>query len=132
MTRIVKEIVGARVEGLCDTKLITISGRRRSEGVAEGASEGAGEAIGEAATNKFLEKHPLSRNAIIAIVVASVVTLLLCLPIYLCCRRRRARNEKAISRYQQMKLEREGGHEEEASLCTETSHWRPQTGRLIT
>jgi hypothetical protein len=100
--------------------------------VTEGANEGAGEAIGEAAINKFLEKHPLSRNAIIAIVVASVVTLLLCLPIYLCCRRRRARNEKAISRYQQMKLEREGGHEEEASFCTETSHWRPQTGRLIT
>jgi len=71
-------------------------------------SEGAGEAIGEAATNKFLEKHPLSRNAVIAIVIASVVALLLYLSIYLCCRRRRARNEKAMGRYQQMKLEREG------------------------
>jgi len=48
-----------------------------SEGAAEGASEGAGEGIGEAATNKLLEKHPLSRNAIIAIVIASVVVLLL-------------------------------------------------------
>jgi hypothetical protein len=108
VTRIVKEIVGARVEGLCDTKLITIPGRRRSEGAAEGASGGAGEAIGEAATNKFLEKHPLSRNAIIAIVVDSVVTLLLCLPIYLRCR------EKTMGRYQQIKLEREGGYEKEA------------------
>lgn len=62
----------------------------------------------------FLEKHPLSRNAIIAIVVDSVVTLLLCLPIYLCCQRRRARNEKAIGRYRQMKLEKDGGHEKEA------------------
>jgi hypothetical protein len=85
-----------------------------SEGTAEGASEGAGEAIGEAATNKILKKHPLSRNAVIAIAIASVVALLLCLSIYLCCRRRRARNEMAVGRYQQMKLEREGGHEEEA------------------
>lgn len=96
MARIVKEIVGAQVEGLCDTKLITIPGRRRPEGAAEGASEGAGEAIGEAATNKFLEKHPLSRNAIIAIVVASVATLCSAFPSTCAV----ARNEKAMSRYQ--------------------------------
>lgn len=100
---------------LSPTSLVSLVVRGSiSEGAAEGASEGAGEAIGEAATNKFLEKHPLSRNAVIAITIASVVVLLLCLLIYLCCRRRRARNEKAMGRYQQMKLEREGGHEEEA------------------
>ena len=94
------------------TKLVSLVVRGSiSEGAAEGVSEGAGEAIGEAATNKL---HPLSRNVIIAIVIASVVALLLSLLIYLCCRRRRARNEKEMGRYQQMKLEREGGHEEEA------------------
>jgi hypothetical protein len=100
---------------LSPTSLISLVVRGLiSEVAAEGASEGAGEAIGEASTNKFLEKHPLSRNAVIAIVIASVVALLLCLPVYLCYRRRQARNEKTTGRYQQMKLEREGGHEEEA------------------
>jgi hypothetical protein len=100
---------------LSPTNLVSLVVRGSvSEGAAEGASEGAGEAIGEATTNKFLEKHLLSRNAVIAIVIASVVTLLLCLSFYLGCRRRRAQNGKATGRYQQMKLEREGGHEEEA------------------
>ena len=85
-----------------------------SEGAAEGAGEGAGEAIGESATNAVLKKHPLSRNAAIAVAVAIVVALLLCIPVYLCCRRKRARSEKAMGRYQQMKSERDGGQEEEA------------------
>jgi hypothetical protein len=92
-----------------------------SEGAAEGASEGAeegGEAIGEAATNA-LKKHPLSNTAVIAIVVAIAAGLLLGIPVYLCCRRRRVRSEKEMSRYQHMKSERDGGHDEEARALVE-------------
>jgi hypothetical protein len=93
-----------------------------SEGAAEGASEGAeegGEAIGEAATNALLKKHPLSNTAVIAIVVAIAAGLLLGIPVYLCCRRRRVRSEKEMGRYQHMKSERDGGHDEEARALVE-------------
>jgi hypothetical protein len=100
---------------LSPTSLVSLVVRGSiSEGAAEGASEGVGEAVGEASTDKFIERHSLSRNTVIAIVIASMIALLLSLPIYLCGRRRRARNEKAKDRYQQIKLERERGHEEEA------------------
>jgi hypothetical protein len=85
-----------------------------STGAAEGASEGAGEVIGETATNAVLKKHTLSRNAAIVIAVAVVVALLLCVPAYLCCRRRKARLENEKGRYQQMTSGRDGCHEEEA------------------
>jgi hypothetical protein len=99
------------------TELISLVVRGSiSTGAAEGASEGAGEAIGETATNAVLKKHPLSRNAVIAIVVAIVVALLLCIPVYLCCRRRRPRSEKEMGRYQQMKSERARGNEEARGL----------------
>jgi hypothetical protein len=84
--------------------------------ISTGAAEGAGEAIGETATNAVLKKHPLSRNAVIATVVAIVVALLLCIPVYLCCRRRRPRSEKEMGRYQQMKSERARGNEEARGL----------------
>jgi hypothetical protein len=88
--------------------------RSTSTVAADGASEGAGEAIGEGATNAILKKHPLSKGAVIAIIVAIVITLLVGIPLCLCCRKRRARSEKEMGRYQQMKSERDGAHEEEA------------------
>lgn len=90
-----------------------------SAGAAEGASEGAGEAIGEAATNAVLKKHPLTKAAVIAIIVAIVIALLAGIPLCLCCRKRRAQSEKEMGRYQQMKSERDGGHEEDARILVE-------------
>lgn len=84
-----------------------------SEGAADGASEGAGEEIGASATDALLKKHPLSKNAVIAIAVASMIALLLCVPVYLCCRKRGARGDKEMGRYQQMRSKREAGGEEE-------------------
>lgn len=85
-----------------------------STAAAEGASEGAGEAIGEGATNAILKKHPLSKGAVIAISVAIIIALLVGVPLCLCCRKRRARGEKEMGRYQQMKSEKDGAQEEEA------------------
>jgi hypothetical protein len=90
-----------------------------STGAAEGASEGAGEAIGEAATNAVLKKHPLTKAAVIAITVAIIIALLVGIPLCLCCRKRRARSEQKMGRYQQMISERDGGHEEDTRRLVE-------------